>query len=477
PAAPAKAPISPISARLSRRGATRSPLSAAVPEAARQPPTPPVAAARQALEEGSLDDAVRLSRELAAGTPAEARWGQLVEGQAHLERGDWAAAIPPLRAAAEAARADGEGETLGRALSSLGRALHHAGQFDDCRAALVEATRVWSPPPLDAAAILRLLGDLALRMGDVETAEERWTEAAQIARDHGSADAEARACRGLASCTTVRGHYAEALDQLNEALQLLDETADPRVVTALLARRLELESVLGRYARALETGERLLEITVDDPAGRAEALGLLAEVLSALGLADETIQAAGEVASLIEAIGPRPDPGIRAARALCEVGRPAEALSILDHLSSTDRSPMDDLRSQIDAVRARAMARSDSAAARDLANDVLTRPSPLLAIRAARIRLDAALALHEAGADSAARNAVKRGLKLVQGSGNKGLKLELLIAMYLASPDHRVVEAAARTAMRVLEDLPPHAAQTFRARPMIAAALARYREA
>jgi hypothetical protein len=200
-------------------------------------------------------------------------------------------------------------------------------------------------------------------------------------------------------------------------------------------------------------------------------------VLASLGLNEEVLQAAGEVASLVRELGPRGvDPGIRAARALCEIGRPAEALGILDDLPKPGPSPVDDPQAQLDAVRARALARTDAATARDLANDVLGRAAPALAIRTARIRLDAALALHEAGADGAARSAVKRGLKAVQGSGNKGLKLELLIAMYIASPDHRVVEAAARAAARVMEDLPPNVAQSFRQRRIIAEALARYQE-
>ena len=106
----------------------------------------------------------------------------------------------------------------------------------------------------------------------------------------------------------------------------------------------------------------------------------------------------------------------------------------------------------------------------------LTRPPPLLVIAGTRIALDVALALTSLGQVEAARNAVKRGLKLLQGHGTRGLKLEMLVGMYLADPDHRVVEALARTGLKVLEDVPEHGKDAFRNRPVLGEALARWKE-
>jgi tetratricopeptide (TPR) repeat protein len=255
-------------------------------------------------------------------------------------------------------------------------------------------------------------------------------------------------------------------------------------VAGVLLRLAELEAVLGRYGRALQLAERLLELA--GPAGastplwamvaRADTLGLVAECLAAVGQAEDAVHMAGEVGAALGGGVPSVDGGIRAARAMCEVGRSAEALTLIDQLPALPGSLLEDYAGQSEALRARALAPMDPSAARDLANEVLARGSPVLTIRSARIKLDAALALHESGADSAARNAVKRGLKALQGSGNKGLKLELLVAMYLASPDLRVVEAVARTAEKIIEDLPPILAASFRHRKVVGAALERFKE-
>ncbi|MEZ4241620.1 MAG: NAD(P)-binding domain-containing protein [Myxococcota bacterium] len=515
--APMPAPASPISARLSRSrtGAVRLPGRNnpatgrhAVPDEAPAPEAPPVplgagmatgvtsldqriGAARAALQAGQWDAVQQQSRALSKEVASLAerlsvqalgvasRWVHQLEGEALLASGEWEAATSPLAAAVDAARALEAPEALAQALAAYGRACHHAGRYDAAHNALEEALFVSEGGLPERGSVLRLLGDQALRRGEVEIADQHFTDALEEARRTGARTAEARALRGLANCTAIQGHYAEALEQMVEAFQMLG-TDDPPVAASILVRVVELENVLGRYGAALRRNELLMNLTnsVQLAVQRAEGLALAGESLAAVGQNREAAAAAIKAAEEAVRIGPK-DPrvfsaGLRAARVLCDVERPADALQLLDRLGTPPDSQLDDWVGQAMAVRARAVVRSDSSGARTLANDAVGRSRPLMAMRAARLQLDAALALHESGANSAARTAVKRGLKVLQGSGNKGLKLELLIAMYLAAPDHRVVEAAARTALRVMEDLPPHTVASFKARPIVGEALGRW---
>jgi tetratricopeptide (TPR) repeat protein len=447
--------------------------------------------ARRLLASGDYAEALEMSANLSTlldGSTATLselemagarRWVLLLEGEALLGLGAWEEAIGPLVRAADAARRLDE-KDLGSVLIALGRACHHTGRYEQAQAVLDEVLSHSSPAPLERAAALRLLGDMALRRGELELAEEHWNAALETAQRAGSSDAVGRAYRGLANCTALRGHYPESLDQLLEALQQLRRSeggGDVPVLGAVLSRIVELENVLGRYGAAMVHGAELTDLTKDGrlPAQHAEALALVAETLAAVGLEAEARRSAGEAARTARDLGLRgTDASLRAARVLCDIGRAADALAVLDTVTEPPPSIVDDPTAQILAVRARALARTDATLSRELANAALSRPAPLLAIRAARIRLDAALALHDSGADAGARNAAKRGLKVLQGSGNKGLKLELLVAMYLAAPNHRVVEAAARTAMRVLEELPEHAVASFKQRRVIGEALNRW---
>jgi thioredoxin reductase (NADPH) len=525
---PGPAPASPLSARLSRPGA-RAPWPEA--PAAERPEAPPeprptsaprtrtssvrlpggatgggsptsaspgttsviqpfVDAAQQLISNGKYEEALHMCAELgglvdrsaSALAPTAAREAKrgvdLLEGEARLGLGQWSHAIPPLEAALEAARELSPPEVIGRTLLGLARASHHTHEYERAQHLLDEALGIWTTaPPLERSAALRLLGDLALRRGDVEAAETRMQDALESAQRAGSADAEGRAYRGLANCMAIRGNYPEAIEQLGEALDRIGQGGEPAVIAAMLIRLIELENVLGRYGIALEHGERLVEVTRTGhlAAYAAEGLALVGETLVAIGQREDALEAANQAAALVKKLGPRGvDAGPRVGRVLCDLGKHKEALAVLDAIGAATESIVDDPVAQLLSVRARALARTDPALSKELANSALGRPAPLLAMRGARILLDAALAMHEAGSHSGARTAVKRGLKVLQGSGNKGLKLELLVVMYLASPDHRVAEAAARTAQRVMEDLPPHAVATFRGRPVISEALTRW---
>ncbi len=207
----------------------------------------------------------------------------------------------------------------------------------------------------------RLLGDLALRRGDVEAAETRFGDALEAAGRALRPDAEARAFRGLANCMAIRGHYPEAIEQLGEALARIGEGGEPVAIAAMLIRIIELENVLGRYGQALEHGERLVEVTRANHLApyAAEGLGLVGDAHRHLGQRDDAAEAASQAAALIRKIGPRGiEAGPRVGRVLCDLGKTREALAVLDALGPAPESPVDDPVAQLLAVRARALAKT-----------------------------------------------------------------------------------------------------------------------
>lgn len=400
----------------------------------------------------------------------------LLEGEAHLARGSWADAQEPLERALSAARAEDDAASAARCLAGLGRAHLRRNRFTDAAPLLEEALTRFEPGAADSMTALRALADIRLRDGDMAASEALWRQALEIAEAVGSKDGEARARRGLAHLRGVEGRLQEAAETLDLAEELLAPDGDARVRAGILARSIEFDAAAGRYGAAVRRAEALVDLVRRrEMAERLpETYALLAEVLVAVGDPGEAEDAAHQALVFALAHQVRPwDAQIRAARVLCNIGKLKEASRALPAPEDVPQHKVDDPAGQIAALRAR-LIDSSPTQARDLAMWAMTREPPLMALRTARIALDAALALTAAGQSALARNAVKRGLKALHGPGADGTRLELLLAMHLASPDDRVLVAAGQVAHRIHAGLSPALANTFGSRPPVAAALARW---
>ncbi len=403
------------------------------------------------------------------------RWLAMLEGEAQLARGHWPEAVTPLEEAVEAARAEGDPAALARCLGSLGRAHYRQGDFLQAAPRLEEALRHGEPEAPERAAATRALADIRLREGRLDEARTLWQEALDLAHQMGSRDGEARARRGMAHVAALQGHLVVAADMLDGAEDLLKPSGDDRVRAGVMARALELDIVAGRFGSGAIRAEQLLELSrTRELAERLpEAFALHAEALAAVGHRDQAAEAARDALTYARAQGPTYwDARLRAARVLCALGDLPGALDALPEASHLPVQRVDDPPAQLAVLRARCVAAERPLDALDLAQWALVRPAPLLAFRAARIAADAARALHAAGDTEGARTAAKRGLRLLDGPGGDGLRLEILLAFHTASPDPRVLAAAGQLAGRLLEALPSALGATFRARPEIAAALA-----
>ena len=439
-----------------------------------------IQAARRAARDGRqgdvlgiLADARKLEPHAARSLDKEerarlARWTHQLEGEAHLARRRWADAVGPLTKAIELARADDDDQALARCLSGLGRAYYRQGAFADAEPLLREAVNHTPESTPERAGAVRALADVELRHGRVGPAEELLTRALDTAVDHTWREAEARARRGLAHVRTVQGRYGDAIQLLMEADDQLAQDGDPFVRAGVMSMLGELEAASGRLGSALWRSEALV-----DHARRhgmsdrlPEAYALLADILSFV--ADpEARDAARQALVFADASGASCWAArLQAARVLHRMGDD-DAEAQLPSLESVPDDPIRDPAAQLAALRARIRAASDPKGARDLAVWALGRPAPVVRWFGARVALDASVALRTLGHDDAARDAAKRGLALVKGTGADALRVELMIALFQAREDTRVIDALGKLLPRVVRGLPPNALDTFRDRAVI----------
>ena len=316
--------------------------------------------------------------------------------------------------------------------------------------------------------------------GDVDASLRRWREALEAARAAKHRPGIGQATRGLAESLAVQGDLKGAISRLAEAEVVLRNGDAPDVYADVLALWAELDGALGNYARGMDRVETLLELVTREGLAdhRATAAGLLAETMTRAGFDRD----AGDAALQAVEFTGMPTPANaevreRATRVLCNLERYAEAEQALSGLPDAVERILDDPIGARLALRARVVASTDQRQGRELAQQSLGRATPPHALRAARSRLDAALALQLADQPGAARAAIKRGLKAIRGLGARGAKLELLLAFHSVVPDHRVAEAAARSALQLMEPMPSHLKESFVSRPAVKEVMRRWNAA
>ncbi len=445
-----------------------------------------IAAARRTAREGRFSEVLEITRRandvrsraepfLEPDTRAnKRRWLELLTGEALLARRAWDEAITPLRLAVAAARDEGDRQAIARCLGSLGRAHYRRGNFAKAAPLLSEALDLAEPGAPERAAALRALADIQLRQGHLDVSEKLWTDALRAGMDVGSRDAEARARRGLAHVRAIQGRLDASGELLAQADELLNPDGDYRVRAGVLARLIELDIAAGRFGSALYRSELLVDLARRHGMSERlpEAYSLLAQLLANLADPDNAHDAAQQALIFAKATGVRSwQAQLRATRVLLQLGFGREAEMALPDAATLPASQVYDPPAQHAALYARLFARIDAGRCRDLSTWTLTRPPPTLGIRAAEIALDCAHALMAIGQNDPARSAIKHGLKQLQGHGADGLRLELLVLMHQAAPDHRVLDAVGQVARRMLPQLPATGAEAFRTRNVIADAL------
>ena len=438
-----------------------------------------VQAARRAARESRqndvldiLEDARKLETHAARSLDPEERsrlqrWTHQLQGEAHLARRRWSDAIAPLERAVQLARAEDDDQALARCLAGLGRAHYRMGAYADAEPLLREAVNHTPESTPERASAVRALADIELRHGRIAAAEDLLNQALDTAVDHSWREAEARARRGLAHVRTVQSRYTDAIQLLMQADDQLAQEGDPFVRAGVMHMLGELEAASGRLGSALWRTEALVEHARRHGMSDRlpDAYALLGDVLHFVG-DPEASDAARQALVFADALGGRCwSARLHSARVLHACGD-VDAEAQLPSLEDVPDSPISDPAAQLAALRARVRATTDPHGAQDLAAWALSRPAPVVRWYGARVALDASEAMRAIGRDDAARDAAKRGLAFVKGTGADALRVELMVALYLAREDTRVIDALGKLLPRIVRNLPPNAIESFTDRPV-----------
>jgi predicted ATPase len=151
------------------------------------------------------------------GFPFWGAQGAIYRGWVKVKNGDVAEGMSLLRRGSSAYRATGAQTGMLHFIALLARACEIAGQIEEAVTQLdealqiVERTRV---PWLAAAELNRHKGQLRLRQGHAEAAEELYRKALSIAVEQEAKLWELRAAASLARLRRDQGRHAEARDLL-----------------------------------------------------------------------------------------------------------------------------------------------------------------------------------------------------------------------------------------------------------------------
>jgi tetratricopeptide (TPR) repeat protein len=376
-------------------------------------------------------------------------WLRLLQGEAALGRGAWGAARTSIEGALADAVALGDTAAIGRCQAALGRAHYRAGDFAAARAPLEAALEAATGE--DRAAALRALADLDNRDGDFVAAEARWRSALSEAP---SADAEARAHRGLADVLVLTGHLVEGAEHLARAEDQLGPDGDPRVRASVLVRTVELDLVAASWGAASSRLDNLHELlrSANLHERSAEAWAFRAALGAALGDTERVVVACRNAHGLCRV------PGVPAWRihaicggALADVGRFEEAARLSLVPDAAPPSPLEDPPGWVASVAARIEVHRNPARAIDHARWALTR-APRLIYRRIDLSIQASAALEAAGLVDEATAARRAALEVVTvRAGLEGQRLRLLVDLWRTSREAMWADAA-RSALQAAAD-------------------------
>jgi predicted ATPase len=150
------------------------------------------------------------------GFPYWRALGIIFRGWAEIKNGDVAKGISLLRSGSSAYRATGAETMMPYFLALLAGACEIAGQVEEVSTLLDDALQIVerTGERQFAAELNRHKGELLLRQGDSEAAEELYYKALSIAEEQGAKLWELRAAASLARLRRDQGRRAEARDLL-----------------------------------------------------------------------------------------------------------------------------------------------------------------------------------------------------------------------------------------------------------------------
>jgi predicted ATPase len=142
--------------------------------------------------------------------------GTIFRGWAKVKNGDVAEGMSLLRSGSAAYRATGAETWMPLFIALLARACEIAGQIEEGLTLLDDALQVVDTTGVRwlAAELYRHKGQMLLRQGHSDAAEEQYRKALSIAEEQGAKLWELRSAVSLARLRRDQGHHAEARDLL-----------------------------------------------------------------------------------------------------------------------------------------------------------------------------------------------------------------------------------------------------------------------
>ena len=226
--------------------------------------------------------------------------------------------LDALRAAAEAELRLGDPQLNGPG-DMLVFALGWANRLEEARErgrAIVEHRR--SRGETSYAELLITLGDVELRLGDVEAAHETFSEGVELAAQVGIGQVEANLRIALALAETYRGRFGDAKAQLERARELLRDASAPWGAFSALRGVLVLHAARGDWPAAAAAADETLaaQAALGEPDVDVRVVHeTAADAYAAVGRIDDAAAAAAVLEQAAEAPGASELRRLRALRA------------------------------------------------------------------------------------------------------------------------------------------------------------------
>jgi len=255
------------------------------------------------------------------------------------ERSEVLSAVRYARRALHQARSLNEPAAIAEAHTVLARGFVFANRFAVAKRTLTRGLRVarQAGDRLREASLVREIGNLRLRQGDLRGAVNQYNRALELARVLRARSEESACLHNIGILTTLRGELRAAVSALRSALDINNEIGDAASATftsielghtyAELGR---LDDALGCLSAGIEMG-----VAMADPVVAAEGTALRLWVEQRLGRL-ENISGLAETAFTL--IDPLEDPASRAltllyiGRCAINLGLTADALQITERL-------------------------------------------------------------------------------------------------------------------------------------------------
>ena len=255
-----------------------------------------------------LDDADEVRRRHLAHylAVAESTWSDILAGGAPEKEGIEVQEreADNLRAALTFGVSSGDGEAVARIACAWRWVLLKGGRFAEGRAMFAAAAAANVEPLLHASA-LNGLATFALHQGDTREANELWTKALEINREHGADGEVARCLAELGAVAVAEGRLDLAQARYEETSVLFRELGYREREGIALSNLAAIASNRDDLYASLEFGERAIALQreIDDRPDLAVSLANLAPTVLRLGDVARACELLRETVALVEEYG------------------------------------------------------------------------------------------------------------------------------------------------------------------------------